>query len=208
MSERVVLHTPDDEAPGDPIIPSQDRMRWIAHHVLPHEPTLRAWLRRRPVAGLETDDVIQETYVLLSRIATVEHITAPRAYAYQVAQSIVLRHLRRARIVPMGSMEQIDLDTTADDEPSPEQQAHARLELQRLTEVVKDLPARCRQTFMLRRFEGLSQRDVAERLGISEGTVEKHMARALHTLMTALRQHEPRAANRSKGMGIRRPRST
>lgn len=208
MSERLVLYTPDDEAPGEPFIPSQERMRWIASHVLPHEPTLRAWLRRRPVAGLETDDVIQETYVVLGRMATVDHVTAPRAYAYQVAQSIVLRHLRRARIVRMGSIDEVDLETTPLDEPSPEQQTHARLELQRLVEVVKALPAKCQQTFMLRRFEGLSQRDTAHRLGISESTVEKHMSRALHTLMTALRQREPADSKDVGDMGIRRPRST
>src|ERR1043165_1101547 len=68
-------------APSPGLIPSRDRIDWLSRHVLPHEPALRAWLRRRAVPGLEIDDVVQETYSVLSGLASVEHIQAPRAYA-------------------------------------------------------------------------------------------------------------------------------
>ena len=44
---------------------SDERAIWLGRHVLPHEPALRAWLRRRRLDGLEIDDVIQETYTRL-----------------------------------------------------------------------------------------------------------------------------------------------
>ena len=44
---------------------SDERAIWLGRHVLPHEPALRAWLRRRRLGGLEIDDIIQETYTRL-----------------------------------------------------------------------------------------------------------------------------------------------
>jgi RNA polymerase sigma-70 factor (ECF subfamily) len=43
------------------------------------------------VAGLEPDDIVQETYAVLAGLPSVAHIQSPRAYAFQTAQSIILR---------------------------------------------------------------------------------------------------------------------
>jgi RNA polymerase sigma-70 factor (ECF subfamily) len=52
----------------------------------------------------------------------------------------------------------------------------------------------CRETLVLRRVEGLSQREVARRLNISEKTVEKHMATGVHLLIKLFgRGRKPRA---------------
>jgi len=165
------------------MIPAADRTIWLARHILPHEPALRAWLRRRAVAGLETDDVIQETYAILAGLGDVGHIASPRAYAFQTAQSLILRHLRRAQIVRMEALDDADLQSVVLDAPSPERQVSDRQDLRRLADLTATLPAKCREAFLLRKVEGLSQREVAQRMGISEGTVEKHIARALRVLM-------------------------
>jgi RNA polymerase sigma factor (sigma-70 family) len=170
-----------------PMIPARDRSVWLARHVLPHEPALRAWLRRRRVDGLETDDIVQETYAVLAGLGSVEHIESPRAYAFQTAQSVILRHLRRARVVRIDAIGDLELMNTPLDDPSPEHQTAAREELRRVSELIAALPAKCREAFTLRKVEGLSQREVAGRMGISESTVEKHIGRALRTLMEAMR---------------------
>ena len=51
---------------------------------------------------------------------------------------------------------------------------------------IEDLPPGCREVFRLRKFEDLSQRDIAMRLKISENTVEKQLARALRLLLTQI----------------------
>jgi RNA polymerase sigma-70 factor (ECF subfamily) len=167
--------------------PTHARSLWLAQHVLPHEPALRAWLRRRRIEGLETDDVIQETYAVLAGLPAVGHITSPRAYAFQTAQSLVLRHLRRARIVRIDAIGDVEALTTALDEPSPEDQTAARQALRQVCTLIAALPPKCREAFLLRKIDGLSQRQIAEQMQISESTVEKHIGRALRVLMAAIR---------------------
>ncbi len=184
-------HSWTDADPSQPpgatsAIPTQDRARWLACQVLPHEQDLRAWLRRRRVDGLEVDDIVQETYAVLAALRSVDHILSPRTYAFQTARSVILRTLRRAkvaRIDPVGDIEKLD---RAVDLPSPEHQVSTRMELRRVADLIATLPVKCREAFTLRRLEGLSQRDVARRMGISESTVEKHISRALRTLTCAM----------------------
>ena len=184
------VHCPADTPASS--IPTQSRTAWLAQHILPHEPTLRAWLRRRRIDGLEVDDVVQETYAVLSALPAVGHITSPRAYAFQTAQSLILRHLRRARIVRIDSIGDVESLTAALDEPSPEQQASARQQWRQVCAHIDRLPVKCREAFVLRKIDGLSQRQIAQRLGVSESTVEKHIGRALRLLMAAMK--EPQTA--------------
>jgi RNA polymerase sigma-70 factor (ECF subfamily) len=52
--------------------------------------------------------------------------------------------------------------------------------------VLLQLPLVCRQVFLWNKIEGYSQREIAERLGLSQSMVEKHMKRALTHLQTHL----------------------
>jgi RNA polymerase sigma-70 factor (ECF subfamily) len=156
---------------------SDERALWLGRHVLPHEPQLRAWLRRRTLGGLEIEDVIQETYARLVAAESVAHVHDAKSYAFQVAGSVVIDHLRRMKVVPISSVPDLDYLEVVSDDPSPERQVIDRDELNRLAHMIADLPARVREVFVLRRVHGLSQREVAERLGLAESTVEKHMSR-------------------------------
>ena len=95
----------------------------------------------------------------------------------------------------------IDLLGAASDDPSPERQAASRQELRRVTSLIAALPAKCREAFTLRKVEGLSQRDIALRMAISESTVEKHIGRALRTLMDAMKVGGPGASETSQTWG-------
>ena len=58
-----------------------------------------------------------------------------------------------------------------------------RDELNNLAGAIAAMPAQMRQVFTLRRVQGLSQREVAQEMGISESTVEKHMSRGFMLLL-------------------------
>jgi len=162
---------------------SGERSIWLARHVLPHEPALRAWLRRRVGFGFDIDDIIQETYAILATLGSVDHILNPRAYLFKAASSVILMEVRRAKIVPIESIEQAEQLEIESTEPLQDRQLESRQELRLVADAIESLPQRCRQVFVLRKVRGLSQRDIAQELGISESTVEKHVARGIQELM-------------------------
>lgn len=86
-------------------------------------------------------------------------------------------------MVPVAEMAAIEL---AGDEPSPERVVSGRNELALVRSLIDGLPDRCRQVFELRRIHGLAQREVAERLGITENVVEQQSIRGLRLLLKAL----------------------
>lgn len=157
--------------------PSTERALWLARCVLPHEPALRAWLQRKSVSGLEVDDIVQETYARLSTLESVSGIRDPKTYFFQTAHSIIVSHVRRSRIVPILAVGHLEAFEMASDQPGPETQVADHQELQRLAEAMAKLPGKIRDVFVLRRVHDLTQRQVAERLGLSENTVEKHMSK-------------------------------
>ena len=67
-------------------------------------------------------------------------------------------------------MENEALSVLGEDDGIPESVARNQ-ELELLTQAIQSLPDRCRRIFTLRKVYGLSQADIAQRLGISENTV-------------------------------------
>lgn len=161
----------------------RERARWLLRHVLPHEPALRGWLTRRTLPGLDPDDIIQEAYTILAELESVDAIHYPRAYLFQVARSVITRHLRRTRIVPIHAMDDLERFDPAEDAASPEQHAIDRDELRQLARAIAAMPLKTREAFILRRVEGLPQRAIAAQMGISENTVETHISRGIRFLI-------------------------
>jgi RNA polymerase sigma-70 factor (ECF subfamily) len=166
---------------------SDERAIWLGRHVLPHEPVLRAWLSRRRLGGLDIDDIIQETYSRLIAAESVQHVHDAKNYTFQVAGSVVIDHLRRMKVVSIASVPDFDYLEVVSEEPSPERQVIDRDELHRLAGMIARLPGKVREVFTLRRVYGLSQREVAQKLGIAESTVEKHMARGFLLMLEQFR---------------------
>ena len=61
-------------------------------------------------------------------------------------------------------------------------------ELARIGALIDSLPDKCRQAFVLRRIEGYSQREIAQRMQISENTVEKHICKGIRVLMDSMKR--------------------
>ena len=156
------------------------RAAWFAEHILPHEPGLRRWLANRCVTpGLEVDDILQESYALLSARPRVDDIGNPRAYLYQTAHSLALRDIRRARIVPILAMEDLGSVEFADEMAMPERSVEAWDMLDHVGQVIDSMPKKTREAFSLRRLHDVPQREIARRMGITEKAVEKLITRGI-----------------------------
>ncbi|WP_235559293.1 RNA polymerase sigma factor [Brevundimonas sp. Leaf168] len=175
------------------------RVRWLGQEILPHEQDVRAWLRRSLVTSNDVDDVIQESYCRLANLKAVEQIESPRAYFFQTARSVVLEQMRRARIVRIDAVTEIDALRIEWDEPSPERIAGGRKELERVMKIVATLPERSRRIFEMRRVLGLSQKEIARQLGVSENVVENEAARALKAVLAGLANADANVAPSSTG---------
>lgn len=179
-------------------IPSIQRTYWLAREICPHEPALRRWLLRKFSSDTEIDDVIQEAYAKLASLPDVNHIVNPRAYFFRTAITIILQEVRRAHIVSISVLTEANALNIASDDPSIFQEIESRQELLLVAQAIAELPPRCRDTFILRRVHGLSQQETAKKLGISESTVEKHMARSVRHLMISFGRggkSKPRASH-------------
>ena len=178
---------------------------WLATHILPHENHIRTRLRR--YADIDADDIIHEAYVTIAE-ADWAGIANPLAYFTSICRNLVMQHYRRARVVPVTSLALMQADTMPDAMPSAEQVVHARQEMRFLEKAIAKLPTRCRDIFILRRARGLSQKECAAQLNISENIVEKQLARALVFLskeysesereMTVDEERRPRLAHSRK----------
>lgn len=149
-----------------------ENSRWFVDEVLPHEPKLRAWLQSRFRTIGDVDDLIQESYARLLRVHASGPIANPKAFLFVTARNLALNQLRHLGVQRPADEAEGDCLTVPDEALGvPEALAHKE-DFQHLIAAIQSLPDRCRQIVTLRKIYGLSQKEVAARLGISEHTVE------------------------------------
>jgi RNA polymerase sigma-70 factor (ECF subfamily) len=175
-------------------------MAWVGREIMPHEADVRAWLLRT-LDPDDLEDVIQETYCQIAGLKDVGHIASGRAYFFTAARSIVLMRLRRARVVSMESVSEIENTGIAMDEPTPERVVAARRELERVQRLIEELPDRCRRISELRKVDGLSQREVAEQLGVTEFVIGNEVAKGMKLILQSIADGDRKTARAMARMG-------
>jgi RNA polymerase sigma-70 factor (ECF subfamily) len=160
----------------------QERSQWLARNVLPHEHLLRAKLRDIRIHDLDMEDVIQETYTRMLSVESLETIRFPKQYALQTARAIVFDHIRHSRVVSIAYSGSLDALDVAEPEVGAEQRVEFQQEVLAVNRALARLPKLWREVLILRRVEGLSQKEVSSRLGISERTVEKYVGNGARLL--------------------------
>jgi len=146
-----------------------------------HRDFLRNWIRQRfPLAG-DPEDIVQESYARLIQYQKTGPVVNCRAFLFVTARNLALNHIRRAgyenRSVLSGEFLYENVCTEI---PSPRQSLAKTEEVALLMEAISNLPPKCRQVFTLRKIYGLSQREIAKRMGISVNTVGNHAVMGLN----------------------------
>jgi RNA polymerase sigma-70 factor (ECF subfamily) len=158
---------------------ASDQARWFVEEVQPHEPKLRAYLRHRfPTIG-DVDDIVQETYARLFRERQAGKTFEARSYLFPVARNVAFDIFRRSRTIAIGGLGEMAGLGVLEEKPDAAETASQDQELALLHEAIQQLPPRCREVFSLRRLHGLSHREIAAQLGISENTVDAQLCTAV-----------------------------
>src|SRR2546422_271820 len=152
-----------------------ERARWLARNVLPHEALIRARLTGIGMYGLDIEDIIQETYTRILSISALDSIRYPRQYAVQTARTIVIDYIRHSRVVSIAYTGSLELLALPVQEASAEERLEFQAEVAAVADALAQLPERCRETLIMRRIEGLSQKEVARRLNVSENPSIRRM---------------------------------
>lgn len=163
-----------------------DRDLWFVREVLPLEAALTRFLKRHWRNAAEIPDLRQEVYVRVYEGSGTGVPYYARQFVFTTARNLMIDLLRRAQVVSIetvADLEALDINT---DEVGPERELIARDELKRLQAALDNLPPRCGEIVRLRKIQGISQRDVAQQLGIVEGVVEHQVMKGIRLLAAAL----------------------
>jgi RNA polymerase sigma factor (sigma-70 family) len=160
--------------------------QWFATEILPHEAALMRYLNKVWRSSAEVPDLRQEIYVRVYESAAKSRPHSAKSFLFATARNLMIDQMRRDRIVSIDYTHDLNsLDVPAD-LLSPERRLGARQELQCLAEAFDRLPEMTRSIIWLRRVEGLSQQQTAQKLGIQESTLEGRMCRGLRNLANIL----------------------
>ncbi len=163
-----------------------DRSDWFAAEVQAHEPSLRAWLRGKFPFLPDLDDVVQESYLRLIRAREAGKVGYAKAYLFTTARNFALDFFRRRQVVTIEPVADLADLRVLEDKPHAADALSRQQELDLLAEAVRALPDRCRQVMTLRLLYGLSQKEIAAELRISEHTVKAQLAKGMRRCATYL----------------------
>jgi RNA polymerase sigma factor (sigma-70 family) len=154
---------------------------------LVHQRELSAYLSEKLRDRETAADLTQETFLRFAEQGGGAAILHDRSYLYRTAHNLAVDHVRQGERRRTDTTAHDDMADIAEDRPSLEDVIDARQRLSHLRAVVAELPQRTRQVFVLHRIEELTYGEVAARLGISESSVQKHLARALRHVMQRIK---------------------
>jgi len=140
------------------------------------------FFRNRLGNSNDADDLSQDVFTLWLHRKAQSPIKENRAYLFKIANNVLIEHWRRhQRNTPSATdAEQAFLEQQTDNtQIDPSDILEQQQRIQKLGEAIDTLPPRRREAFLLYRFDGLSQSEIAERMEISISMVEKHIAAAL-----------------------------
>ncbi len=159
---------------------------WFVRDVLPLEAALVQYLQHNWRNKADVEDILQDIYVKVCEAATRERPQHTKSFVFTTARNTLIDRVRKEQVVPIEAVADLDALNMAADDPGPERITLARDELRRVQAALDRLPPRRRQAVYLRQVEGLTRREIAQRMNIGEETVKEYLAEGLFDLAELL----------------------
>jgi RNA polymerase sigma factor (sigma-70 family) len=176
--------TTDDAAHPDAVTRSSDNR--IAQWFRDWRKPVRHWLSRRAsVPAAELDDLAQEVFLRLLRYSEKTAVENPLGYLLRIAGNVASEWRERARVSKPHDREWLN-DLLIESEQEPENSVCQARTDENVQAAVDKLPFRQRQVLLLRVNEGLTYKQIAERLQLSPRVVLRDLSRAYSQLRMRL----------------------
>lgn len=140
----------------------------------------------------DAENIAQDVFInLWERKDALDYIENMNAYIFKLAKNKCLDYLKRKLseekyATTIQNNFELELKIQSLDRFDVQAMTEENME-KRIQEAIDSLPERCREIFILSRFEGLKYREISERLGVSVNTVENQMSIALKKLRPKLK---------------------
>ena len=157
---------------------------------------------RSLVGPSDVEDILQEAFLRCYEASGTRRVEHPSSYLLRTALNLAINHTARAGQRLNTSLDEFAEYSSVESPIDIEKQAIQRERLGLYCGAVAELPLQCRRAFLLKKVYGLSQREIASYLKISENTVEKHVAKGLLHCATRIQQADSdtgTARSRSRG---------
>ncbi|MBB6523747.1 RNA polymerase sigma factor [Pseudoteredinibacter isoporae] len=145
---------------------------------------------RHLVKPQDIDDIVQDTFVRCYEAELKQEIEYPKTYMLRTVQRLAINHLQRWDNSRSEHLEDLEEPTVQLLSPSAEQEFESKERFLQFCRAVEQLPDSCRKAFVLKKVYGLSQKEIAEYLQLSESTVEKHIAKGMRSCFAYIKNIE------------------
>jgi len=156
---------------------------WFVREVIPLERALTSYVRRNWRVAEDVFELRQDIYEHALIGARRELPANTRAYIYALARNHLINRAKRSRIVSFELIADLDGEFHDFDMFEAERALAARDELRHAKVGIEKLPPRCREVVRLRKLDGLSTQEAAERLGVSTETVRQQLKYGMKALI-------------------------
>ena len=144
-----------------------------------YKPALLRFFRRRARQPADVDDLVQEVLLRICVRGEGPVIEQPEFYMMRTATNVWRDYLRKKKTHARDAHDEYSEEQHASEDYGPRDVMEADRSIEDVLAVLQQMSPRTRQVFVLCRVEGLRQKAVAQRLGVSVSSIEKHMIKAI-----------------------------
>lgn len=149
------------------------------------------YLSRGGRSRTDVEDLRQDLYEKVCAAARNAIPNPTRPFVFTIARNLLVDRVRHEQVIAFDSVESIEDLSLAIDEPAPDRVVIARQELRRLQAALEKLPERQRNAIIMRKINGLTIREIAQRAGVANRTVEEHLTEGVRALARILYRQSP-----------------
>ena len=159
--------------------PAATEADWLDALARKYRPALNRYFGKRLRQRADVEDLVQEVLVRLAVRGDSRSIEQPESYLMRTATNVWRDYLRKRKTHAADTHEEYQEEHQLREDNDPVNVLQGKESIEALLAALEELPKRTRQVFVLCRIEGMRQKVVAARLGVSVSAVEKHMIKAI-----------------------------